>query len=105
VAPTPKPPPPAPPAPTPPPPPAPGFRPARVFAWAPVKDATYYHVVIRKDRKLIYEAWPKEARLAIPGRIQFGPGEYTWRVEPGFGARSDRKLGAAIVESTFTLRG
>lgn len=97
--------PPQPPPPSKPPPPKPGFQPARVFAWAPYKGATYYHVVIRKDGRLFYEAWPREARLAVPGRIKFSPGDYTWRVQPGLGPRSAKRLGPAIVESSFTLRG
>lgn len=89
------------------PPPAPrtGFQPARVFAWAPQADASYYHVVIRRDGKLFYEAWPREARLEIPARFRFRPGAYTWRVEPGKGAREAKELGPPIVESSFTIPG
>jgi hypothetical protein len=76
-----------------------------VFAWAPQAGASYYHVVIRRDGKLFYEAWPREARLEIPARFRFRPGAYTWRVEPGTGPREAKQLGPPIVESSFTIPG
>jgi hypothetical protein len=107
-APTPPPPPPhaTSPAPPPPPParkPPASFEPARVFSWPAASGATYYHVVMQRDRKPFYEAWPSAPRFEIPKRVRFRPGDYTWRVEPGTGARQARRLGPAIVVSRFTV--
>jgi hypothetical protein len=81
------------------------YQPARVFAWAPERGASYYHVVIRRDGKVFYEGWPRAARLEIPASRRFRPGKYTWRVEPGRGARAAKRLGAPVVESKFTIPG
>jgi hypothetical protein len=81
------------------------YQPARVFAWAPERGASYYHVVIRRDGKVFYEGWPRAARLEVPASHRFRPGKYTWRVEPGRGARAAKRLGAPIVESNFTIPG
>jgi hypothetical protein len=60
---------------------------------------------MRRDGKLFYEAWPRAPRLTIPTRLRFGPGRYTWRVEPGTGLRAARRLGPPIVRSRFTISG
>ena len=54
--------------------PPPGFKPTRNWAWAPVKDATYYDVVFTR-----------------------------WVVRPGFGGRAAKNLGAPVVDSPFTV--
>jgi hypothetical protein len=76
-----------------------------VFSWPTAAGATYYHVVMLREGKPFYEAWPRAARFEIPARLRFRPGDYTWRVEPGTGPRQARRLGAAIVVSRFTVPG
>jgi hypothetical protein len=80
-----------------------GFEPTRNWAWAPVKSADYYDVVFTKAGKTFYKASPTEPRLTLPGSVVFQAGPYRWVVRPGFGARSAKNLGPAVVDSPFTV--
>jgi Bacterial regulatory proteins, lacI family len=81
-----------------------GFRPTRNWAWAPVPDADYYSVQFLRDGSSLYQGWPEAPRLTLPDDVVFRPGSYRWVVRPGFGPRSDARLGAAVVDSGFTVR-
>jgi hypothetical protein len=83
---------------------------AQTFVWVPVPKATHYNVLFFRGRKKIYQAWPTKPRLQVPlrgvlngRRFAFVPGRYTWRVQPGFGPRSQRKYGQPIVVSTWRV--
>lgn len=83
--------------------PPPGFKPTRNWAWAPVKDATYYDVVFTRQGATFYRGSPAEPRLTLPGSVVFRPGVYRWVVRPGFGERAAKNLGAPVVDSPFTV--
>jgi hypothetical protein len=83
--------------------PPPGFKPTRNWAWAPVKNATYYDVVFTRQGAAFYRGSPKEPRLTLPGSVVFRPGAYRWVVRPGFGERGAKNLGAPVVDSPFTV--
>jgi hypothetical protein len=81
----------------------PGFKPTRNWAWAPVKNATYYEVVFTRQGAAFYRGSPVEPRLTLPGSVVFRPGAYRWVVRPGFGERAAKNLGAPVVDSPFTV--
>jgi Bacterial regulatory proteins, lacI family len=81
----------------------PGFKPTRNWAWAPVKDATYYDVVFTRQGAAFYRGSPAEPRLTLPASVVFRPGAYRWVVRPGFGERAAKNLGAPVVDSPFTV--
>jgi hypothetical protein len=84
--------------------PAPGtFQPARTFAWPPAPNAAYYRVVFRRGGEVEYAAFTNRPRLVLPEGFRWRPGDYTWIVFPGFGARSERRLGDSIVRAGFTI--
>lgn len=80
-----------------------GFTPTRNWAWAPVKGAGYYAVEFTRDGKSFYRTVTTEPRLALPSSVVFKPGSYRWVVLPGFGARSESRFGAPVVDSAFTV--
>jgi Bacterial regulatory proteins, lacI family len=81
----------------------PGFKPTRNWAWAPVKDATYYDVVFTRQGAAFYRGTPTVPRLTLPASVVFRPGDYRWVVRPGFGGRAAKNLGAPVVDSPFTV--
>ena len=81
----------------------PGFKPTRNWAWAPVKDATYYVVVFTRQGAAFYRGTPTVPRLTLPASVVFRPGAYRWVVRPGFGGRAAKNLGAPVVDSPFTV--
>ena len=83
--------------------PPPGFKPTRNWAWAPVKDATYYDVVFTRQGAAFYRGTPTVPRLTLPASVVFRPGAYRWVVRPGFGDRAAKNLGAPVVDSPFTV--
>ena len=83
--------------------PPPGFKPTRNWAWAPVKDATYYDVVFTRQGAAFYRGTPTVPRLTLPASVVFRPGAYRWVVRPGFGGRAAKNLGAPVVDSPFTV--
>jgi hypothetical protein len=83
--------------------PPPGFKPTRNWAWAPVKDATYYDVVFTRRGAAFYRGTPTVPRLTLPASVVFRPGAYRWVVRPGFGGRAAKNLGAPVVDSPFTV--
>lgn len=83
--------------------PTPGFKPTRNWAWAPVKDATYYDVVFTRQGAAFYRGSPTVPRLTLPASVVFRPGAYRWVVRPGFGDPAAKNLGAPVVDSPFTV--
>ncbi len=83
--------------------PPPGFKPTRNWAWAPVKNATYYDVVFTRQGAAFYRGTPTVPRLTLPASVVFRPGAYRWVVRPGFGGRAAKNLGAPVVDSPFTV--
>jgi hypothetical protein len=75
----------------------------RTFAWAPEPRASYYAVTFYRDGKIHYRARAPEPRLEVPQGLLAEPGTYRWVVMAGFGRPAEARLGATIVESTFTI--
>lgn len=83
--------------------PAPAFVPTRTWGWGPVKGADYYVVDFFRAGEPFYHASPAAASLSLPDSVVFRPGEYRWVVRPGFGKAAAKRLGAAIIDSTFKV--
>ena len=93
--------------------PAPGERvsaPPRLV-WAPVKRATYYHVQLLRNRRVL-SAWPPRASFQVRRtwryqgrRYRLRPGVYRWYVWPGYGRPSQARYGKRIGGSTFVVGG
>jgi hypothetical protein len=84
--------------------------PTRLFAWLSDRRARYYHVRFSKGTRIVFEAWPTDARVTVPlrGRFRgrsfaFTPGRYRWAVRPAFGLRSQARYGAPIVRSVWVV--
>ncbi len=80
------------------------------LAWAPVKGASYYNVLLMRDRK-VFSAWPARTSLRLPKawtykgrRYRMRPGVYRWYVWPGFGRVTAGRYGRLIGGSTFVFR-
>jgi hypothetical protein len=80
-----------------------GFHPARDFVWPPVDGADYYQVQFFRGGKLFYDAKTPGPRLTVPKTLVFRPGSYRWVVRPGFGPRSENRIGQPVVDSAFTV--
>jgi hypothetical protein len=85
--------------------------PTRLFVWLSDQRAHYYNVRFSKGRQTVFEAWPTDARVTVPLRgtfrgrsFAFAPGRYRWVVRPGFGPRSQRRLGRPLVRSVWVVR-
>jgi hypothetical protein len=81
----------------------------RTFVWLRHEGASYYHLVIQRRGRTIFEAWPRSPKLTFdagstnqPG-IAFPRGEYVWSVRPGFGQRARHRYGPPIVRSTWVV--
>lgn len=80
-----------------------GFRPTREWAWAPVDGADYYSVRFVRGGTDLYRTSTEQPRLRLPDSVAFEPGSYRWIVRPGFGEPSENRIGAPIVDSTFSV--
>ena len=80
-----------------------GFQPTRNWAWAPVAGADYYTVRFLRGDTNLYRTSTEQSRLTLPDSVVFLPGSYRWIVRPGFGPRSANRLGAPVVDSTFSV--
>jgi hypothetical protein len=105
-------PPPPPPQPKPPPPPPPPARkaaptkpPARVYVWAPVPGALFYHVAFLRDGKLFHQAQTADAFLRVPKALKFLPGTYRWSVSPAIVGDSGVVVGEPVLVRTFRVGG
>ena len=74
-----------------------------MFRWTPVRHANYYNLQIHRDGHKVLSAWPGRTRYRLKRSWTYGgqrrhlsKGTYTWRVWPGYGARSDRRFGRLI---------
>jgi hypothetical protein len=92
---------------------APTPTPARVraepqrFAWAPVTDASGYHVELFRQQVKVFAADTRQPAVTIPVRWRFAdrkrrlaPGEYRWYVWP---VVAGRRAARAIVQSRLTV--
>jgi len=82
----------------------------RTFVWLRHEGASYYHLVIQRRGRTIFEAWPRSPKLTFdagstnqPGKA-FPRGKYVWTVRPGFGQRARHRYGPTIVRSTWVVR-
>ena len=81
----------------------------RTFVWLRHEGASYYHLVIQRRGRTIFEAWPRSPKLTFDAgstkqpRIAFPRGEYVWSVRPGFGQRARHRYGPPIVRSTWVV--
>jgi hypothetical protein len=100
---------------SPPPPPAPSPAPTgaatgtRRFVWAPVANATGYHVELFKGAALIFRDETTKPEVLIPSRWRFDgglrslrPGEYRWYVWPVEGGKRQAE---AIVQAKLVVPG
>jgi hypothetical protein len=76
------------------------IEPARVFLWPAASGAAAYEVTFLRDGRPFYSARVAKPRLALPERVQLGPGSYRWTVRP---RTAGEPLGNPIVDSTFTV--
>jgi hypothetical protein len=83
-----------------------------LIVWPEVKRAVYYKVQFFREGRLVFEATPSAPRLEFPSKwtykrhtMQLVPAVYEWRVVPVFGTRSHPRYGAAIVQSTWVVKG
>ena len=79
----------------------------RHFVWAPVADASGYHVEFFRGSALVFSADTKSPEIAIPAswtlrgkRYTFEPGDYRWYVWP---LRSGVRASAAIVQAKLAV--
>lgn len=82
----------------------------RTLVWLPHKGADYYHLVISRRGRTIFDAWPRSPKLTLvsgstnQGGTAFPRGKYVWIVRPGFGPRAQHRYGRPIVRSTWVVR-
>jgi hypothetical protein len=83
---------------------------APLLVWKRVRRAHYYNVQLLHGGAKILSSWPREPRLQLERRWRFGNrvrrlarGRYCWYVWPGLGARSERRYGARLGKSCFTV--
>ncbi len=79
--------------------------------WRTTRGATYYNVQLYRGNRKILSRWPTRSRLQLPSRWRYQgttyrltAGRYTWYVWPGFGRRTERRYGALVGSSFFTVR-
>ena len=79
--------------------------------WRTTRGATYYNVQLYRGDRKILSRWPSSSRLQLPSRwrhqgrvYRLTPARYSWYVWPGFGRRAERRYGALIGASFFTVR-
>ena len=78
--------------------------------WVSDARANHYKVEFFRGGTKIFEAFPSQPRIVLPGRwvyrgrpFELTPGSYRWTVRPGYGLRRDNDYGATIVRSTWVL--
>jgi hypothetical protein len=81
-----------------------------LLRWSPVRGARYYNLQLSLGGRKILSVWPSRPRYQLKRRWRYGgktrrlvPGQYRWRVWPGFGPRSKGDYGKQIGPKTFTL--
>jgi hypothetical protein len=81
-----------------------------LLRWTRVRRANYYNLQLFRNGRKILSVWPSRPRYQLKRRWTFGgkhrrlrPGQYRWRVWPGFGPRSKGNYGKQIGPRTFTL--
>jgi hypothetical protein len=79
------------------------FEPARLFVWVPARGAVYYHFVLWRDGKRVYDAFSRKPSTKIPKTVRFTAGSYIWVVRAGKTKRAAGDVGPALVTSTFTI--
>jgi hypothetical protein len=89
--------------------PTPG--PCAVLDWQPAAGATFYDVVLWRNRKRILDIWPTAPRTVLPGRWTYRgarrrlrPGRYLWFVYPGFDRSGARTYGRLRAYGTLFVR-
>jgi hypothetical protein len=82
-----------------------------VLAWKAAPAARYYNVQLHRNGVKVMTVWPRTARFRIPrswrhlGKAQtLRPGEYTWYVWPGIGARAQSRYGKLLGSSSFVVK-
>jgi hypothetical protein len=83
-----------------------------LLRWTPVRGARYYNLQLSRGGRKILSVWPSRPRYQLKRRWNYGgkvrrlvPGQYRWRVWPGYGPRSKGDYGKQIGPSRFTLVG
>jgi len=78
--------------------------------WKPVRDATYYDLVVWREGKRVLDLWPVRASASVridshrhSSAARLGPGRYLWFVYPGFGAKSSHRYGAPTQRGTLVV--
>ena len=79
----------------------PRFRPTRTFAWVSQAGAAYYQVAFFRNGRRFYQRRTRSARVTVPRRVRFAPGDYRWTVRPAFRVQDGVRLADPIVDSTF----
>ena len=81
------------------------------LAWVPVKDASYYNVLLIRGVRIL-SASPTHASLKLPRRwvyqghrYRLRPGVYRWYVWPGFGRLAQAHYGRILGGSSFVYGG
>ncbi len=77
------------------------------FAWAPVADASAYHVELFRGSAKVFEAETTQPAITIPAQWTFGerthslePADYRWIVWP---VRSGVRAARAVVQAKLTI--
>ena len=79
--------------------------PARVYSWAPMTGAVFYHVAFTRNGKPFYDAQTRSPKLRLPPRLKFPPGRYRWTVRPALVGDSGIVVGEPVVARSFRVRG
>ncbi len=81
----------------------PRFKPTRTFAWVSQVRTAYYQVAFFRNGRRFYQTRTRSARVALPRRVRFTPGDYRWSVRPAFRVKNGTRLADPIVDSTFRI--
>ena len=79
--------------------------------WRGVKGATFYNVILWRDRARLLDLWPTAPRARIPGSWSYlgknrrlEPGRYLWFVFAGYGQGANRRLGSHVASGDVVVR-
>jgi hypothetical protein len=82
----------------------------QTVAWEPVRDATYYNLVLWRDGERVLDLWPASSRAVVPRNWSRNgvqglllPGRYQWFVYPGFGAKASQQYGTLAGNGSFVV--